>query len=132
MSSTANMMLRGPSVFPGAFSGSALTAVGVWNFVSSIQPWPSGVSIIAMSTPVEPDDTVHPTSLDQRLALKLHTKFDKERNSSLKVVDDDAHVVHPLNRHSGSPSSSRGPSWPRVYLGRSQRHILDTRKRAEF
>jgi hypothetical protein len=29
------MMLRRPSVFGGAFSGSALTAVGVWNFVSS-------------------------------------------------------------------------------------------------
>jgi hypothetical protein len=48
---------------------------------------------------VEPDDTVHPTSLDWRLALQLHTKFDKERSSSLKVVDNDADVVHPLNRH---------------------------------
>ena len=48
---------------------------------------------------VEPDDTVHPTSLDWRLALQLHTKFDKEHNSSLKVVDHDADVVHPLNRH---------------------------------
>jgi hypothetical protein len=67
-----------PSVFARAFSGSVLTAVGVWNF-----------------------------------------------------VDDDAHVVHPFD-HGGSPSSSRGPSWPLVSLGRSQRHILDTRKRAEF
>jgi hypothetical protein len=33
-----------------------------------------------------------------------------------------------LNRHGGSPSSSRGPSWPLVYLGRSQRRILDSRK----
>jgi hypothetical protein len=40
-------------------------------------------------------------------------------------------VVHPFD-HGGSPSSSRGPSWPPVSLGRSQRHILDTRKRAEF
>src|SRR5215216_8195618 len=80
------------------------------------------------SDAVEPDDTVHPTSLDRRLALQLHTKFDKERNSSLKVVDDDAHVVHPLNRHGGSPSSSRGLSWPLVYLGRSRRHVLDTGK----
>jgi hypothetical protein len=79
----------------------------------------------------EPDDTVHPTSLDRRLALQLHTKFDKERNSSLKVVDDNAHVVHPLNRHGGSPSSSRGLSWPQVYLGRSQRPLLDTPRRAE-
>src|ERR1700737_4342787 len=48
---------------------------------------------------VEPGDTVHPTSLDWRLALQLHTKFDKERSSSLKVVNNDADVVHPLNRH---------------------------------
>jgi hypothetical protein len=30
-------------------SGSALTAAGVRNFVSSGRPWPSGVRIIAMS-----------------------------------------------------------------------------------
>jgi hypothetical protein len=51
-------------VFGGALSGSALTAVGVWNFVS------------------------------------------------LKVVDDDAHMVHPLNRHGRSPSSPGALSWP--------------------
>jgi hypothetical protein len=48
---------------------------------------------------VEPDDAVHPTSLDCRLALQLQTKFDKERDSSLEVIDDDADVVHPLDRH---------------------------------
>jgi hypothetical protein len=57
--------------------------------------------------------------------------FNKERGSSLEVVDDDAHVVHPLDP-GGSPSSSRGPLWPLVSLGRSQRHILDIRNRAEF
>jgi hypothetical protein len=89
-----------PSVFAGAFSGSARIAVGVWNFVSSSRPWwPGSASCDVDSDVVEPDDTVHPTSLDRRLALQLHTKFDKERNSSLKVVDNDAHVVHPLNRH---------------------------------
>src|SRR5437867_2741590 len=49
MSSTANMMRRMPSVFAGALSGSALTAGGVWNFVSSTRLWPSGVRIMAMS-----------------------------------------------------------------------------------
>src|ERR671930_130333 len=49
MSSTANMMRRLPSVFAGALSGSALTAGGVWNFVSSSRLWPSGVRIMAMS-----------------------------------------------------------------------------------
>jgi hypothetical protein len=51
------------------------------------------------SDAIEPDDAVRPTSLDWRLALQLHTKFDKERNGSLKVVDDDADVVHPQQRH---------------------------------
>ena len=101
MSSTANMMLRRPSVFPGAFSGSALTAVGVWNFVSA------GPAVAVRgphhddvdSDTVEPDDTVHPPPLDWRLALQLHTKFGKERSSSIKVVDNHADVVHPLYRH---------------------------------
>jgi hypothetical protein len=44
------------------------------------------------------------------LRLSADRKFDKERNSCLKVVDDDAHVVHPLNRPGGSPSSPRGLS----------------------
>jgi hypothetical protein len=81
---------------------------------------------------VESDGAVRPEALDLRFALQLHAEFYEERNGSLKVVDDNADVVHPLNRHGGSPSSSRGPSWPVAYLGRSQRHILDTRKRAEF
>src|SRR5213593_1959214 len=63
---------------------------------------------------LEPVDTVYRRSLDRRLALKLHTKFDKERDSSLKVVDDDAHVMHLLNRHAGSPYASRGLSWPHI------------------
>ena len=80
---------------------------------------------------VESDGAVHPKAFDLRLAFQLHAEFDEEHNCSLKVVDNDADVVHPFD-HCGSPSSSRGPSWPLVSLGRSQRHILDTRKRAEF
>ena len=51
------------------------------------------------SDTVEPDDAVHPWSLDCHLALQLQTKFDKERDSSLEVVDNDADVIHPQNRH---------------------------------
>jgi len=56
MSSTANMMRRMPSVFGGALFASALSAVGLRNFVSSTRPWPSGVRIIAISdrTPSSP------------------------------------------------------------------------------
>jgi len=52
-----------------------------------------------LSDVVEPDDTVHPTSLDWRLALELHTNFNKERSSSLEVVDNNEDVVHPQKRH---------------------------------
>jgi hypothetical protein len=47
---------------------------------------------------VQPDELVHPSTLDCCLAVQFQAKFDKERNSSFKVVDDDAHMVHPLNR----------------------------------
>ena len=48
--STANMMLRRPSVFGGAIAGSIATSAGLWNFVSSTRPCPSGVRIMMMST----------------------------------------------------------------------------------
>jgi hypothetical protein len=44
-------------------------------------------------------DAVHPTSLDGHLDHQLHPEFDEERGGSLEVVDDDADVVHPLDRH---------------------------------
>jgi hypothetical protein len=56
------MMGRMPSVFTGVFFGSALTAVGVWNFAVRAG-----------------HGCVHPAYLDWRLALELHSNFDKER-----------------------------------------------------
>jgi hypothetical protein len=35
------------------------------------------------SNAVEPVDTVHPWTLNRRLALQLHTKFDKERDAAV-------------------------------------------------
>src|SRR5262245_22443366 len=51
------------------------------------------------SNVLEPNDPVHPTSLDGHLALQLHTKFDKECLRSLKVFDHDENVVHSFKRH---------------------------------
>jgi len=48
---------------------------------------------------LKPNDKVHPPSLEWHLALQLHTKLDKKRLRSLKVVDHDENVVHPLKRH---------------------------------
>lgn len=99
MSSTAKMLRRVPSVFAAAF-GSALTVVGVWNFVSSSRLWPSGVRIIATSTRTLSSPTTSPPNVPQlALALQLQAKFDKERGSSLEVVENHADVVHPLDRH---------------------------------
>jgi hypothetical protein len=66
--------------------------------------------------------TSRPEALDLRFALPLHAEFYEDRNGSLEVVDDNADVVHPLDRHGGPPSS-----WALVYLGRSQHRILDSR-----
>jgi hypothetical protein len=42
---------------------------------------------------------VHPTSSTGASPSSSNTKFDRERSTSIKVVDNDADVVHPLNRH---------------------------------
>ena len=47
------------------------------------------------SDAVEPDEAVDRLSLDDRLALKLQTKFGKERDGSLEVVDNEEDIVHP-------------------------------------
>src|SRR5262249_19028049 len=51
------------------------------------------------SNVLEPDDTVHPASLDGHLALQLHAKFDNECLRRLEVLDHDENVVHSLKRH---------------------------------
>jgi hypothetical protein len=63
---------------------------------------------------VEPDGAVHPRPLDQRLAFQLHPELGEERLGGLEVLDDDEHVVHPLERHFLRVSSCRGPrlAWP--------------------
>src|SRR5262249_48023060 len=108
MSSTANMMRRMPSVFTGAPCGSDLTAgrdrgasqprrvawcpvrVGCgrrWRVkLGQLKPTVAvrGAHHRNLASDVlEPDDKVHPTSLDWHLALQLHTQLDKERLRSL-------------------------------------------------
>jgi hypothetical protein len=77
-----------------------------------------------LSDVVEPDDTLHPTSLDWPLALQLHAKFDEERNNSVKVVDNDEDVVHPLDRHAGSPWCGTATVAASA-LSRSRQAVLD-------
>ena len=82
-------------------AGSPPRPGGVWNLVSSSRAWPSGVRIIAMSEPdsVEPNHAIHEAALDRGLAFQLESELGEERHRAREVVDDDAHVVHPLKRH---------------------------------
>src|SRR5262245_46065147 len=45
------------------------------------------------------NETIYRGALDGRLTLQLHTKLEKERLRSLKVVHHDEDVVHPFKRH---------------------------------
>jgi hypothetical protein len=48
---------------------------------------------------IEPVDAVHPITLDGRLAVKRHAEGGEEGNGGWEVVDDDADMVHSLDRH---------------------------------
>jgi hypothetical protein len=64
--------------------------------------------------PLEADDEVHPRSLDGCLALQLQPEFDEERDGCREVVDNDADVVHPLDRHGAkckNPVDSKPRRW---------------------
>ena len=59
---------------------------------------------------LEPHDPVHRAPSDGPLAQQLEPEVDEERGRGLEVVDDDPHVLHPLDRHAsmlGNPGSSR-------------------------
>jgi hypothetical protein len=49
--------------------------------------------------PVEPNDAIHRAALDRCLAYQLESELREERHGDREVVDDYAHVVHPLNRY---------------------------------
>src|SRR5262245_2946886 len=53
---------------------------------------------------VESDDAIYPTSLDYHLALQLQTECDKEGDSRFEVFENNADVVHSLDRHVSSSS----------------------------
>jgi hypothetical protein len=42
---------------------------------------------------------VHPIALDRRLVLQLESELGEERHRVREVLDDYAHVVHPLDCH---------------------------------
>jgi hypothetical protein len=50
-------------------------------------------------TPSSPVDAVHRAAFDGPLALQLESEFDEELGCGLEVVNHDADVLHPLDRH---------------------------------
>ena len=48
---------------------------------------------------LEPHDAVHPAAIDRSLAPQLESELDEELSRGSEVVDHDADVVHPLDRH---------------------------------
>lgn len=48
---------------------------------------------------LKPHDAIHPAALDRPLALQLESELDEKLSRGREVVNDDAHVVHPVDRH---------------------------------
>ena len=49
--------------------------------------------------PLEPDDPVHPLAPYRPPTLALEPELDEELDRGLEVLNHDADVVHPLDRH---------------------------------
>ena len=58
------------------------------------------------SDAVQPDELVHPFALDGCLALQFQAQFDEERDRSREILDHNAGVIHPVDRHA---TQCRGP-----------------------
>ncbi len=56
---------------------------------------------------LEPNDAIHPAALVRCLAFQLESELNEERRGGRKVIDDDADMVHPLDRHAGCPRTNR-------------------------
>ena len=109
-----------PSVFAGAFAGSALTAGGVWNFDSSILPWPSGVRIMAIVARTPSSPTVWSTHGPSTVVSPSSSMPSSAKNAlaasrSSTTMSD---VVHPLEDVMRSPSvRPAGGSAPQLQSG---------------
>lgn len=125
MSSTANMMRRMPSVFAGAF-GSALPAVGVWNFVSSSREWPSGVRTIATSTRTSSSPTTRSTQRPSTAASPSSSRPSSTKNA---VAASRSSTTTPTWSIRWIVMLSLlgvvRPRWPHLPLGRSRQAVLD-------
>src|SRR4051794_21222904 len=135
MSSTANMTRRMPSAFAGAFFGSALTAGGVWNFVSSTRSWPSGVRTMAMAarTPLSP--TMRSTQLPSTVVWPSSSMPSSAKNAGVSPlpvqrIPPKIDLLHLLLRDldpRGIDTLVQFAGDPQARLGRRRRNEVDDR-----
>lgn len=64
----------------------------------------------------EPVDAVHLRALDWHLAFERHAEHGEKSDSGCKVVDDDADVVHSLDRHVPSIGQAKRDCPGRLFL----------------
>jgi hypothetical protein len=78
---------------------------------SSVPVWSLQHGNLGSDT-LEPDDAVHPIALDRRLAPQFESELNEERHRVREVVDDDAHMIHPLDCHAlnSRTTASVGPA----------------------
>jgi len=53
----------------------------------------------------EPVEAIHPGAFDRHLAFERHAEGGEEGNGGWEIIDDDADMIHPLDRH--DPSLAR-------------------------
>jgi hypothetical protein len=58
---------------------------------------------------LEPDDAVHPATFDGPLALQHESELGEELSRGREVVNHDADVIHPLDRHVLDGKTRFGP-----------------------
>ncbi len=88
---------------PGVFTGALGAVLGGHRRVERRQLDPA----VAVRGPhegevradaVQPDELVHPLTLDRCLALQFQAQFDEERDSSREILDHNADVIHPVDQ----------------------------------
>jgi hypothetical protein len=111
MPSTANVTCRMPSAFAGAPGASPQTRrrVELGQLEPGVVVWRAHHRDVRPDS-VEPNDAIHPAALDRCLAFQLESEFSEERHRGREVVNDYAHVVHPLDRHVLDDSARLSPS----------------------
>jgi hypothetical protein len=64
------------------------------------------------SDAVQSEEVVDPLTPDCCLALQLKAQFDEERDRSREILNHNAGVIHPVDRHATQSVGDRGFGYP--------------------